>query len=102
MAYGVFDKKLSGGGIKNEDISIKELAEELLKTVIRKFKKRKVQLSLLDNIWGTDPADIQLTSKFNNECRFLLCVIDVFSKFAWVIELKDREVLQLLMLFKKS
>ena len=102
MAYNVFDKKLSGGGIKNEDISIKELAEELLKTVIRKFKKRKVQLSFLDNIWGTDPADIQLTSKFNNGCRFLLCAIDIFSKFARVIELKDREVLQLLMLFKKS
>ena len=44
---------------------------------------------------------MQLTSKFNKGFRFLLCVIDIFSKYAWVIPLKDKKVLILLMLFKK-
>ena len=43
-----------------------------------------------DNIWGADLADIQLISKLNKGYRFLLCVIDTFSKYAWVIPLKDK------------
>ena len=41
-----------------------------------------------DNIWGADLADMQLTNKFNKRFRFLLCVIDIFSKYAWVVLLK--------------
>ena len=44
-----------------------------------------------DNIWGADLADMQLISKFNKRVRFLLYVIDVFSKYAWVIPLKDKK-----------
>ena len=43
---------------------------------------------------------MQLISKFNKEFRFLLCVIDVYSEYAWVISLKDKKGIQLLMLFK--
>ena len=46
-------------------MSNKELAEELYKPIIRKFKKRKVHSSFIDNIWGADLADMQLISKFN-------------------------------------
>ena len=45
-------------------------------------KKRKVYSSFIDNIWGVDLADMQLMSKFNKGIRFLLCVIDIFSKYA--------------------
>ena len=38
-----------------------------------------------DNIWGADLVDIQLISKFNKEFRLLLCIIDIFSKYAWVV-----------------
>ena len=79
------DKKTSGGTVQNEIISNKELAEELKKLIIRKFKKRKVQSSFIDNIWGADIADMQSISKFNENCRYLLCVIDTYSKYAWVI-----------------
>ena len=66
MVSKCFDKKTSGSGIKNENISNKELAEELHKPIIRKFKKRKVHSPFIDNIWGADVADIQLITKFND------------------------------------
>ena len=47
--------------------------------------------SFKDNVWGVDLADMQLLSKFNKGFRFLLCVIDIFSKYAWVIPLKDKK-----------
>ena len=51
---------------------------------------------------GADLADMQLISKFNKRFRFLLCLIDIISKYEWVIPLKDENKLQLPMLFKKS
>ena len=68
-----------------------QLADELHKPIIRKFKKRKVYSSFRDNIWGVDLSDMQLLSKFNKGFRLLLCVIDIFSKYAWVILLKDKK-----------
>ena len=62
-------------------MSNKELAEELHKPFIRKFNKRKVQSPFIESIWGADLADMQLTSKFNQEVRFLLFVIYIFSKY---------------------
>ena len=65
MVCKVFDKKNSGSGIKNENISNKELSEELHKPIVRKFNKRKVHSPFIDNIWWADLADMQLISKFN-------------------------------------
>ena len=65
MVYKFFDKKTSGSGIKNENMSNKELAKELHKPIIRKSNKRKVQSPFIDNIWGADLADMQLISKCN-------------------------------------
>ena len=76
---------------KNENITNKKLADELHKPMIRKFNKRKVHSSFIDNIWGADLADMQLKSKFNQSFRFLLCVINIHSKYAWVIPLKDKK-----------
>ena len=47
--------------------------------------------SFRDNIWGADLADMQLLSKFNKGFRFLLRVIDIFRKYAWVVPLKDKK-----------
>ena len=68
-----------------------DLAEELHKSIIRTFKKRAVYSGFKDNIWGADLADMQLISKFNKGFRFLLCVINIFSKYAWVVPLKDKK-----------
>ena len=91
MVYQFFDKKTSGNGIKNGNISNKQLAKELQKPVIRKFNKRKVHSPFIDNIWGADLADMQLISKFNKGFRFLFWVIDIYSKYAYVIPLKDKK-----------
>ena len=52
--------------LKNENVSNKELAEELHKPIIRKFKKRKLHSSFIDDILGADLADMQLISKFKS------------------------------------
>ena len=95
-------KKSSGSGIKNEIISNKELAEELQKVIVRKFNKRKVHHPITDNVWGADLADMQLINKFNKGFRFLLCVIDIYSKFAWVISLKDKKVITITTVSQKT
>ena len=97
MVYKLFDKKSQGSSrplssasqVANNKENI-QLADERHKPIIRKFKK-KVYSSFRDNIWGADLADVQLLSKFNKGFRFLLCVIDIFSKYAWVIPLKDKK-----------
>ena len=71
---------------------MQQLAEELHKTIIRKFEKRKVYSTFKDNIWGADLGDMQLISKFNKGFRFLSCVIDIFRKYAWIVPLKDKKV----------
>ena len=47
--------------------------------------------SFKDNIWGADLADMQLISKYNKVIKYLLCAIDLFSKYAFVIPLKDKK-----------
>ena len=53
-------------------------------------------------IWGTDLADMQLIIKFNKGIRFILCVTDIFSKYAWVIALKDKKDLTITNAFQKK
>ena len=90
MIYTFFDSKVSGNGAKLIPKN-KQLANELHKTIIRKFEKRRVYSTFKDNIWGVDLADMQLLSKYNNGIRFLLCVIDIFSEYAGVVPLKDKK-----------
>ena len=73
------------------DVLIKNLlvAEELHKPITSKFKKQKIYSSFIGNIGGPDLADIQLIGKSVKEIRFYICVIDIFSKYAWIISLKD-------------
>ena len=72
-------------------MSDQELPENIHKPVIRKFKKRIVYSSFINNIWGVDLADMQLISKINKGSRFLLYVIDIFSIYAWIILLKNKK-----------
>ena len=66
MVYKFFDKKASCGTIKYELIFNKELAEQSLKPIIKKFEKRKVRSPFMDNSRGAGSADMQLKSKFKD------------------------------------
>ena len=100
MVYKFFDKKFTGSGVANEPNY--QLANELHKPIIRKFRKREVYSGFRDNIWGADLVDIQLISKFNKGFRFLICVIDIFSKYTWVIPLKDKKGISIVNAFQKT
>ena len=101
MVYNFFDKKSKGSGFNIPLEFNEQLAEELHKPIIRKFKKRKVYSRFKDNIWGADLADMQLISMLNKGFRFSLCVIDIFSKYAWVVSLKDKKVVSIADAFQK-
>ena len=104
MVYKFFDKKSQGSGVKHVNTKLipqnEQLVDELHKTIIRKFEKRKVYAGFKDNIWDADLADMQLLSKYNKGIRFLSCVIDIFSKYAWVVPLKDKKGISIVKAFQ--
>ena len=99
--YNFFNKKFAGSGV---NIPLKfngQLAKELHKPIIRNFNNRTVYSGFRDNVWDADLADMQLISKFNRGFRFLLCFIDIFSKYAWVVPLKDKKGVSIVNAFQK-
>ena len=111
MVYNFFDKKSTLLADKSTKGSVttltnrflsqnQQLAEELHKPIIRKFKKRKIHATFKGNIWGADLVDMQLISRYNKRIRFLLCVTDIFSKYAWVVPLKDKKGVSIVTAFQ--
>ena len=100
MVYKFVDKKPKGCGI-NMDANNEKLAKELHKLIIRKFKKITVYSGFKDNIWGDDLADMELINKSNKGFRFLLCLIDIFSKYTWVVPLKDKKGVTIANVFQR-
>ena len=80
MVYKFFDENSSGSGIATNEFNY-QLANELHKPVINKFKKRKVHSSFKGNIWSVDLADMQSLSKYNKGFKYLLCAIDIVGKY---------------------
>ena len=96
MVYKFFDKNSIGSGINTVEPSSLEhssliLTNELHKPIIKKFNKRKVYSQFKDNMWGLDLADMQSLSRKNKGIKYLLCAIDLYSKYAFVIPLKDKK-----------
>ena len=82
-------------------MQIWRISRKITKPIIKKFIKRTVYSRFKDNVCGADLADMQLISKFNKEFRFLLYVIDIFSKYAWVVPLKDKKGVSIVNAFQK-
>ena len=108
MVYKFFDKKSMGSGTAKStakpsslERSSLKLADELHKPVIKKFNKRKVYSQFKDNIWGVDLADLQSLSKKNKGIKYLLCAIDLFGKYAFVVPLKDKKGISIVNAFNK-
>ena len=96
----VLIKKTTGRGIKI--LPNKELAEELHTSIVTNFHKRKKHSPFIENICGEDLADMQLTSEFNKGFGLLLCVTDIYSKYAWVIPLKHKKGITITNVFQKD
>ena len=114
MVYKFFDKKSTaepsslkrtGSGFKKLKNTAKPssliLADQLHKPIIRKFNKRKVYSQFKDNIWGVDLAEMQSLSGKNKGIKYLLWAIDLFSKYAFVIPLKDKKGISIVNAFNK-
>ena len=118
MVYKFFDKRSTaepttkpsalacmGSGFKKLKNTTKPsssmLADERHKPIIRKFNKRKVYSQFKDNIWGVDLADMQSLSRKNKGIKYLLCAIDLYSKYAFVIPLKDKKGISIVNAFDK-
>ena len=87
-------KKRFGWGLSETEKKKKKfstLAEELHKPVKRKFNKRRVMVNGIDKIWAADLADMKAFEKDNDGYTFLLMVIDIFSKYGWIVPLKNKK-----------
>ena len=105
MVYKFFDKKSMGSGFKKLKNTAKSnssiLTDELHKPIIRKFNKRKVYSQFKDNIWGVDLADIQSLSRKNKGIKYLLCAINLYSNYAFVIPFKDKKGISIVNAFDR-
>ena len=108
MAYKFFDKNSTSSGfkkLKNMARNSSILADERHKPIIRKLKKRKVYSQFKDNIWGgggrVELADMKSLSRKNKSIKYLLCAIDLYSKYAFVIPLKDKKGISIVNAFNK-
>ena len=89
MVYKFFEQKSVGSGTAKSSIASSSiLADERHKPIIKKFEKRKVYSQFKDNIK-------------NKGIKYILCVIDLYSKYAFVIPLKDKKGISILNAFDK-
>ena len=72
-------------GIYNAVSEKQQLDSLIQKPMTRIFEKHKVIWSFQDNFWGSDHVDRQLISKHNKRVKFLLCVIDIYCKYTWLL-----------------
>ena len=87
FGWGV--RKYGTGYIKKKKFTT--LAEELHRPIKRKFKKRRVIVNGIDKIWAADLADMTAFKDYNDGYTFLLLVIDTFSKYGYLIPLKNKK-----------
>ena len=78
-----------------------DLAEELHRPMRKKFQKRRVFAHDVDGIWTADLVDMQSFSKTNKGYKYILMIIDVFSKFGWAIPLKTKTGVEVTRAFER-
>ena len=94
MVYKVFDKKVGSGAIATNKAGMNAnevLAQEFHKSVIKKFKRGQVYSRFKDDLWSAELAEMGSLISFNCGIQYLLCVIHVFTKYAWVKPLTNKK-----------
>ena len=86
---------------RSAELWTERLAEELHKPIRRNFPRRRVVVKHIDNTWCSDLVEMQKFSKWNKGYRYLLMVLDVFSKYGWIVPLKDKKGESVAAAFKK-
>ena len=77
-----------------------QLAKEAFTPRITKFRRQRIIPLYKDETWSADLIDKSSLSKYNNNCKFILTVIDIFTKYAWAIPLKNKSGLSITIGFK--
>src|SRR6218665_365975 len=75
------------------DLKVKwtdQLSEESHKPVVKKFRKQRVYVKGIDEIWAADLIDMQSFAEYNDGFKYLLSVVDIFCKYGWIVPLKDK------------
>ena len=91
MVYNFFDKK-STSFLQINLLKIVVLNPCQISNLQMNFINQLLfNSSFKDNTWGVDLPDMQLISKYSKEIRFLLCAIEIFGKYAWVVPLKYKK-----------
>ena len=84
----IIDKKQKLGlGVENHN---KSLSEELHKPKRKNYPRRKIIVNHINEIFAADLVEMQKFAKLNKGYRYLLTCIEIFSKYSWVIPLKDK------------
>ena len=87
-----FDKKSKGAGLKkHKQLKVMSFINQLLKTLKKGKCILPIKKILPINIWGVDLADMQLINKHKKWIKYLLCAINLYSKYVWVVPLKDKK-----------
>ena len=76
------------------------LAKEVFSPQITKFRRKRLIPLYKDETWSADLIDKSSLSKYNNNYKFILTVIDIFTKYAWAIPLKNKSGLPITSGFK--
>ena len=76
--------------IKNVEKQQQQLAKEVFSPQITKFKRQRIIPLYKDETWSADLIDKSSVSKFNNNYKLILTVIDIFTKYAWAISLNNK------------
>ena len=83
-----------------DDSWMKRMTYEVYRPVKKEYPTRKSLSSGVDHIWTSDLMDMQLEAKENNGMKYGLVVLDMFSRYAWIVPIKDKTGDSVLVAFK--
>ena len=92
-SFGSVAKLVKASNSKKKDVQdwlASQNAYTLHKPVRKRFPRNPYTVTNIDDVWEADVSDLNSLSKYNNNYKYLFCVIDVFSRYAWIVPLKDK------------